>query len=76
MASDFASTFEKLQKMPVDIFLGGHGYWYGLGDKMRRSKAGEGFRAFIDPDGFKKAVDGWQQQFVDQVVKEGMELLK
>ncbi|MGK0296726.1 MAG: metallo-beta-lactamase class B [Gammaproteobacteria bacterium] len=75
MASDFASTFEKLQKMPVDIFLGGHGYWYGLGDKMRRSKAGEGFRAFIDPDGFKKAVDGWQQQFVDQLVKEGMELV-
>ena len=73
MASDFSSTFEKLKSMPVDIYLGGHGYWYGLGDKMRRAQAGEGFRAYIDPDGFKKAIDGWQQQFIDQVVSEGME---
>ena len=76
MASDFAATFDKLKKMPVDIYLGGHGYWYGLGDKMRRSQAGEGFRAFVDPEGFKRAIDGWQQQFIDQVVSEGVELAK
>lgn len=76
MAQDFASTFEKLQKMPVDIFLGGHGYWYDLGDKIKRMKHGEGYKAFIDPEGYRKAIDGWQQQFVDQVVTEGTELLK
>ena len=76
MAEDFAGTFEKLKKMPVDIFLGGHGYWYGLGDKIIRMKQGEGYRAFIDPEGYRKAIDGWQQQFVDQIVAEGMELVK
>ena len=76
MAQDFASTFEKLQRMPVDIFLGGHGYWYDLGDKIKRMKHGEGYKAFIDPEGYRKAIDGWQQQFVDQVVTEGTELLK
>jgi metallo-beta-lactamase class B len=75
MATDFASTFEKLKKMPVDVYLGSHGYWYGLGDKKKRMEAGEGFRAFIDPEGFKRAIDGWQQQFIDQVVSEGMELV-
>ena len=76
MAADFAQTFEKLQKIPVDIYLGGHGYWYGLGEKMQRMKQGEGYRAFIDPEGYRRAIDGWQQQFVDQLVAEGMDLLK
>jgi metallo-beta-lactamase class B len=76
MASDFSGTFEKLKKMPVDIFLGAHGYWYGLGEKRVRAAAGEGFRAYIDPEGFRGAIDGWQQQFIDQVVSEGMELAK
>jgi metallo-beta-lactamase class B len=76
MATDFSSTFAKLKKMPVDIYLGGHGYWYGLGDKMRRAQAGEGYRAYIDPEGFQKAINGWQQQFIDQIVSEGNELAK
>jgi metallo-beta-lactamase class B len=76
MASDFSATFAKLKMMPVDIYLGAHGYWYGLGEKRKRAMAGEGFRAYIDPEGFKKAMNGWQQQFIDQVVKEGMEFAK
>ncbi len=76
MAKVFAGTFEKLKKIPVDVFLGGHGYWYGLSDKIIRMKQGEGYKAFIDPEGYRKAIDGWQQQFVDQLVAEGMELVK
>lgn len=73
MAKDFTNTFAKLQAMPVDIFLGGHGYWYDLRSKMDRMKT-EGFRAFIDPEGYRKAVDGWQQQFVEQLLKEATAL--
>ena len=76
MASDFSSTFEKLKKMPVDVYLGAHGYWYGLGEKRKRMNAGEGYKAFIDPEGFHRAMDGWQQQFIDQVILEGTELAK
>jgi metallo-beta-lactamase class B len=76
MASDFSATFAKLKSMPVDIYLGAHGYWYGLGEKMKRAAAGEGYKAYIDPEGFRRAIDGWQQQFIDQVVSEGMELAK
>jgi hypothetical protein len=39
-------------------------------------KQGEGYKAFIDPEGYRKAIDGWQQQFVDQLVAEGTELVK
>ena len=38
--------------------------------------AGEGYKAFIDPEGFHRAMDGWQQQFIDQVILEGTELAK
>ena len=76
MASDFANTFETLQKISVEIFLGGHGYWYGLGEKKKRMEAGEGYMAFYDPEGYRKAIDGWQQQFVDQLVTEGLEMVK
>jgi len=76
MASDFAATFEKLQKMPVDVFLGGHGYWFGLSDKIKRMRQGEGYRAFIDPEGYRRAIDGWQQQYVDQLLAEATKLLQ
>lgn len=70
MPSDLAGTFAKLKTLPVDVYLGAHGYWYNLGDKIKRMKAGEGYKAFIDPDGYRKAIDGWQQQFIETLVKE------
>jgi metallo-beta-lactamase class B len=72
IASDLAGTFKKLKSLPVDIFLGAHGYWYGLGEKIERMRNGEGYKVFIDPAGYRKAIDGWQQQFIDQLVSEAM----
>jgi metallo-beta-lactamase class B len=76
IAEDFAGTFELLQKIPVDVYLGAHGYWYDLRNKIPRMKQGEAYRAFIDPEGYRSAVDGWQQVFVDMLVKESKELTR
>lgn len=69
-ATDLAMTFGKLKKIPVDVYLGAHGYWYDLGQKIKRMKAGEGYKAFIDPEGYHKAIDGWQQEFTEILAKE------
>lgn len=70
MAEDFLHTFQVLQNLPVDIFLGAHGYWYHLGEKIKRMKAGEGTEAFVDPEGYRKAVNEWEYDFIDQLISE------
>jgi metallo-beta-lactamase class B len=70
IASDFAGSFKTLQSLPVDVYLGGHGYWFSFGEKIARMNAGEGYKAWIDPEGYRTSIDGWQQIFVDQLVKE------
>jgi len=75
MAEDFAMSFAKLQSLPVDIYLGGHGYWNNLPDKIQRMKRGEGYKAFIDTGSYRKSVDSWQQDFVDTLIKESKALL-
>lgn len=70
-AEDLASSYAKLKKLPVDVYLGAHGYWFDIGEKIKRMKAGEGYKAFIDPEGFRKAIDGWELEFIDNLIKEG-----
>jgi metallo-beta-lactamase class B len=72
IASDFAGSFKTLKSLPVDVYLGGHGYWFAFGEKIARMKAGDGYKAWIDPEGYRTSIDGWQQIFVDQLVKEAM----
>jgi hypothetical protein len=33
-------------------------------------KNGEGYKAFIDPDGYRSAIAGWEQQFKNTVAEE------
>jgi len=72
MAKDLIKTFALLKTLPVDVYLGAHGYWYNLEEKIARMKKGEGYKAFIDPAGYRKAIDGWQQQFEEKIVAEAM----
>lgn len=70
MAKDLAMSYGKLKKLPVDVYLGAHGYWYNLGEKIKRMKAGEGYKVFVDPEGYRKAIDGWQQEFTETLAEE------
>ena len=73
IADDLAATFYYLQNLPVDVYLGAHGYWYDLRNKIPRIQQ-EGYKAFINPEEYRKAVDGWQQVFVNMLVEESMAL--
>lgn len=49
--SDYNATFERLKKLPVDIFLASHGSAYDMEAKIAKMKTG-GPNPFIDPEGY------------------------
>jgi metallo-beta-lactamase class B len=62
IADDFARTFKILQSLPVDVFLGAHGDYYGMEAKFARMKTG-GPNPFIDPDGYHAYLSERQHAF-------------
>ena len=69
IAEDFAQTFRVLQSLPCDLFLGAHGSYFGLKNKLPRLEK-EGPQVFIDPDGYKEFVAKAQAAFETALKKE------
>jgi metallo-beta-lactamase class B len=55
IAEDYEKSFALLLNLPVDLFLGAHGSYFGLKRKYEGIKAG-GSNPFIDPAGYKAYV--------------------
>ncbi len=55
IAEDYETMFRVLKSLPCDVFLGAHGDYYGMEDKIKRISA-NGPNPFIDPGGYKKYV--------------------
>lgn len=51
IAEDYEKTFKVLKSLPVDLFLGAHGAYFGMKAKYERMKAG-GPNPFIDQAGY------------------------
>jgi metallo-beta-lactamase class B len=51
IAEDYVKTFTVLKSLPVDLFLGAHGGYFGLKAKYEKMKSG-GANPFIDPAGY------------------------
>jgi len=62
IADDYVRSFKKLRSMPVDVFLGAHGSFYGLLEKHARLQKG-GPNPFIDPEGFTAHLDRQEKNF-------------
>ena len=52
IVQDYEQTFKVLKALPVDVFLGAHGDYYGLDGKYPKLKDGA-VNPFIDPAGYK-----------------------
>jgi metallo-beta-lactamase class B len=63
IAADYQRTFVVLKKLPCDVFLGAHGAYFEMLEKLDRVKAGAGESVWIDPDGYKAAVAEREQAF-------------
>ena len=48
IADDYRATFAKARSLPVDVFLGSHGFWYDMARKLERAMS----RGEDDPNPF------------------------
>ena len=64
-AEDYRTTFAKARAMPVDVFLGSHGSFYGLRGKyetlQRRNESDP--NPFVDHAGYLDYIDQYEQRF-------------
>jgi metallo-beta-lactamase class B len=63
IAADYQRTFATLKGLPCDIFLGAHGAYFGMLEKLQKAQAGAGEKVWIDPEGYRAAVAERQQAF-------------
>ena len=70
IADDYERGFAVLQGLPCDIFLGAHGGYFNMLDKLRRAQAGAGDAVWIDPDGYRQALAEKKQSFEAELKKQ------
>jgi metallo-beta-lactamase class B len=69
IASEYEKMFRVLKALPCDIFLGAHGNYYGMEAKFAKlGKSGE--NPFVDPAGYRAAVDQWEARFKQELAKQ------
>ena len=69
IADDYRKTFAVLRKLPCDIFLGAHGAYFNMLDKLAKAqKSGES--VWIDPQGYQAAVAEREQAFEKELRKQ------
>jgi metallo-beta-lactamase class B len=69
IAADYAHTFDVLRGLPCDIFLGAHGVYFNMLEKLKRAPT-EGSAVWFDPAGYKAAVAERQQAFETELAKQ------
>jgi metallo-beta-lactamase class B len=68
IAEDYERMFRVLSALPCDIFLGAHGGYFEMDDKVTRIKGGA--NPFVDPEGYKKFVADKERAFRDELDKQ------
>jgi metallo-beta-lactamase class B len=63
IGGDFEQTFAKLNKEDVDVFFEGHGFQFGLDDKLAR-------RSFVDPEGYRARIAATAEAFRAELDKQ------
>lgn len=62
IAGDYERMFRVLKSLPCDLFLGAHGSYFNMEEKLKRLRRGAA-NPFIDPAGYKKYVTERESAF-------------
>lgn len=69
IAADYAKTFERQKALACDIFLSSHASQYAMHRKYTAGAAYDAQR-FVDPDGYRRAVEGAENAYRRQLAEE------
>jgi metallo-beta-lactamase class B len=69
IAQDYERTFKVLKGLPCDVFLGAHGIYFGMKEKIAKMKLG-GPNPFVDPAGYQSFVAEREQAFQKELAKQ------
>lgn len=73
IAADYKQTFRVLKGLPCDVFLGAHGAYFNMLEKLNRANSGEGETVFVDPAGYRSAVQEREQAFKTELLRQEKE---
>ena len=71
VAAVAVETYKTLRSLPVDVYLGAHGNFFGLVEKAKRLEQGASPNPFIDPKGFQDEIDSAEKGFLAEWKKQG-----
>ncbi|MEQ1817665.1 MAG: subclass B3 metallo-beta-lactamase [Terricaulis sp.] len=69
IAADYAHTYETLNALPCDVFLGAHGRWFDL-PRRRASIAAGNANAFVAPDECRAFLADSQRAFEQELARQ------
>lgn len=69
IVQDYANTIAKQKKMTIDVFLSSHAGQFRLHEKYKPGDVYDPNR-FVDPEGFRTAVDRTEKNYLAQLQKE------
>ena len=72
IAADYEKTFAVLKSLPCDIFLGAHGIYFDMLEKLQRAN-GSGNNVWVDPAGYRAAVAEREQAFAAELKRQRSE---
>ncbi len=70
IADAYAKSFQKLKSLPCDVFLGPHAPFFDMEAKVARMNADPKTNPFIDPEGFRNYIAGFEKSYNEQLQKE------
>jgi metallo-beta-lactamase class B len=67
IVADYQKSFRVLESLPCDVFLGSHGSFFQLKEKMAKLAAGATANPFIDPQGYRQFIEDSKKDFYEQL---------
>jgi metallo-beta-lactamase class B len=68
IAEDYKRTYQKLEALRPDVFLGSHASFFDL--QTKRAKIGSGSNPFIDPAGYQKFIAENKKRFLEELANQ------
>jgi metallo-beta-lactamase class B len=72
IAQDYEATFRTLKALPCDIFLGAHGVYFGMLEKVAKARENQP-NPFVDPAGYQQYVAEREKAFQENLAKQSLE---